>query len=157
MEKTSDVSDKLKEHLKEKILEIKTPRERRIFLRVKKEAFRESIEYVVNDLGFKHLSTITGVDVGSEIEILYHLVLNDAVVLNLGFSVPKENPTTRTITDLLPSAVLYEREVYEMLGVNFEGHPNLIPLLLPEGWPKGVYPLRKEEKFEELRKIALET
>jgi len=157
LEKTSDVSDKLKEHLKEKILEIKTPRERRIFLRVKKEAFRESIEYVVNDLGFKHLSTITGVDVGSEIEILYHLVLNDAVVLNLGFSVPKENPTTRTITDLLPSAVLYEREVYEMLGVNFEGHPNLIPLLLPEGWPKGVYPLRKEEKFEELRKIALET
>jgi membrane-bound hydrogenase subunit beta len=84
-------------------------------------------------------------------------VLNDAVILTLGFSVPKENPTTRTITDLLPSAVLYEREVYEMLGVNFEGHPNLIPLLLPEGWPKGVYPLRKEEKFEELRKIALET
>lgn len=136
---------------------MKYPRERRIFLRVKGEAFRESLEYVVNDLGFKHLSTITGVDVGTGIELLYHLVLNDAVVLTLGFSVPKEKPTTRTITDLVPSAVLYEREVHEMLGVNFEGHPNLIPLILPEGWPQDVYPLRKERQFEELRKIALET
>jgi len=157
MEKTSEISDKLKKYLKENIVEMKNPRERRIFLRVKRDAFRKSLEYVINDLGFKHLSTITGVDVGTEIELLYHMVLNDAVVLTLGFSVPKEKPTTRTITDLVPSAVLYEREIHEMLGVDFEGHPNLIPLVLPEGWPQDVYPLRKERQFEELRKIALET
>ena len=156
MEKTSEISDRLKEHLKDSIVEMKNPRERRIFLRVKKEAFRETLEYVVNDLGFKHLSAITGVDLGTEIELLYHVVLNDAVVLTLGFSVPKEKSTTRTITDLVPSAVLYEREVHELLGVGFEGHPNLIPLVLPEGWPQDVYPLRKERQFEELRKIALE-
>jgi Ni,Fe-hydrogenase III component G len=157
LEKTNEISDKLKKYLKDNIVEIKNPRERRIFLRVKREAFRESLEYVINDLGFKHLSTITGVDVGTEIELLYHMVLNDAVVLTLGFSVPKEKPITRTITDLVPSAVLYEREVHELLGVDFEGHPNLIPLVLPEGWPQDVYPLRKERQFEELRKIALET
>ena len=157
MEKTSEISDKLKKYLKDDIVEMKNPRERRIFLRVKAEAFRKSLEYVVNDLGFKHLSTISGVDLGTEIELLYHMVLNDAVVLTLGFSVPKEKPNTRTITDLVPSAVLYEREVHEMLGVYFEGHPNLIPLVLPEGWPQDVYPLRKERQFEELRKIALET
>jgi len=157
MEKTSEISDKLKKYLKDNIVEMKNPRERRIFLRVKREAFRESLEYVINDLGFKHLSTITGVDVGTGIELLYHMVLNDAVVLTLGFSVPKEKATTRTITDLVPSAVLYEREIHEMLGVDFEGHPNLIPLILPEGWPQDVYPLRKERQFEELRKIALET
>lgn len=157
MEKTSEISDKLKKYLKDNVVEMKNPRERRIFLRVKREAFRESLEYVINDLGFKHLSTVTGVDVGTGIELLYHMVLNDAVVLTLGFSVPKEKPTTRTITDLVPSAVLYEREIHEMLGVDFEGHPNLIPLVLPEGWPQDVYPLRKERQFEELRKIALET
>lgn len=156
MEKTSEISDRLKEHLKDNIVEMKNPRESRIFLRVKKEAFRETLEYVVGNLGFKHLSTITGVDLGTEIELLYHMVLNDAIVLTLGFSVPKEKPTTRTITDLVPSAVLYEREVHEMLGVDFEGHPNLIPLVLPEGWPQDVYPLRKDRQFEELRKIALE-
>lgn len=157
MEKTSEISDKLKNYLKDNVVEIKNPRERRIFLRVKREAFRETLEYLVNELGFKHLSTITGVDLGTEIELLYHMVLNDAVVLTVGFSVPKEKSTTRTITDLVPSAVLYEREVHELLGVDFEGHPNLIPLVLPEGWPKDVYPLRKERQFEELRKIALET
>jgi Ni,Fe-hydrogenase III component G len=156
LEKTSEISDRLKEHLKDNIVEMKNPRESRIFLRVKKEAFRETLEYVVGNLGFKHLSTITGVDLGTEIELLYHMVLNDAIVLTLGFSVPKEKPTTRTITDLVPSAVLYEREVHEMLGVDFEGHPNLIPLVLPEGWPQDVYPLRKDRQFEELRKIALE-
>lgn len=156
MEKTSEISDRLKEHLKDNIVEMKNPRESRIFLRVKKEAFRETLEYVVGNLGFKHLSTITGVDLGTEIELLYHMVLNDAIVLTLGFSVPKEKPTTRTITDLVPSAVLYEREVHEMLGVDFEGHPNLIPFVLPEGWPQDVYPLRKDRQFEELRKIALE-
>jgi len=157
LEKTSEISDKLKNYLKDNVVEIKNPRERRIFLRVKREAFRETLEYLVNELGFKHLSTITGVDLGTEIELLYHVVLNDAVVLTVGFSVPKEKSTTRTITDLVPSAVLYEREVHELLGVDFEGHPNLIPLVLPEGWPKDVYPLRKERQFEELRKIALET
>jgi membrane-bound hydrogenase subunit beta len=156
MEKTSEISERLKQHLKDSIVELKNPRERRIFLRVKKEAFWETLEYVVGDLEFKHLSTITGVDLGTEIELLYHMVLNDAVVLTLGFSVPKEKPTTRTITDLVPSAVLYERELHEMLGIAFEGHPNLIPLVLPEGWPKDVYPLRKECQFEQLRKIALE-
>lgn len=157
MEKTSEISDKLKKHLGDNFVEMKNPRERRIFLRVKREAFRETLEYSVNELGFKHLSTITGVDLGTEIELLYHMVLNDGIVLTLGFSVPKEKATTRTITDLVPSAVLYEREVHELLGVGFEGHPNLIPLILPEGWPKDVYPLRKERQFEELRKIALET
>jgi len=157
LEKTSEISDKLKKYLGDNVVEMKNPRERRIFLRVKREAFRETLEYLVNELGFKHLSTITGVDLGTEIELLYHMVLNDAVVLTVGFSVPKEKSTTRTITDLVPSAVLYEREVHELLGVDFEGHPNLIPLVLPEGWPKDVYPLRKERQFEELRKIALET
>lgn len=157
MEKTSNVTEKLKSTLKDRIIEIKTPRERRIFVRVKKDAFRESLEYMINDLEFKHISTITGVDLGTEIELLYHMVRDDSIVASLGFGIPKENPTTRTITDIVPSAVLYEREVHELLGVSFEGHPNLIPLVLPEGWPQDVYPLRKDRKFDELRKIALET
>jgi Ni,Fe-hydrogenase III component G len=157
LENTSEITEKLKTALKDNIIDIKNPRERRIFVRVKKEAFRESLEYVLGELGFKHLSTITGIDTGTDIELLYHMVLNDAITLTLGVSVSKEKPTIRTVTDLLPSAVLYEREIHEMLGLDIEGHPNLIPLVLPEGWPTDVYPLRKDRKFEELHKIALET
>jgi NADH-quinone oxidoreductase subunit C len=39
---------------------------------------------------------------------------------------------------------LFEREIHDMYGVNFWGHPDLSPLLLPDDWPPGVYPIRAE-------------
>ena len=39
-----------------------------------------------------------------------------------------------------------EREIHEILGINFKGHPDMRKLLLPEGWPEGVYPLRRDYK-----------
>jgi len=105
-------------------------------------------------LGFKHLSTITGVDAGKDFEILYHLAYKGAVELTLGVSVPKGEPHIPTVADLIPIALFYEREVHEFFGVIFDGHPDLSPLLLPDGWPKDVYPLRKDCTFEELKEIG---
>jgi len=147
-----EIEERLQHFLKEKVIELKVPRERRIFVRIKKESFRETVEYLVNHLGFRHLSTITGVDLGKEIELLYHLAHN-GIELSLGLSLPKHNPCISTITDLIPGAVLYEREVHDLFGVKFEGHPDLSPLLLPEEWPKEVYPLRKEHSLDELREL----
>jgi len=148
-----ETEERLHRFLKEKVIEFKVPRERRIFVRIKKESFREVVEYLVNTLAFRHLSTITGVDLGKEIELLYHLAHNGAIELSLGLSIPKDNTCISTITDLIPGAVLYEREVHDLFGVKFEGHPDLSPLLLPEGWPQGVYPLRKEHSLDELREL----
>lgn len=148
----SEIEERLHLFLKEKVIELKVPRERRIFVRIKKESFREVVEYLVNNLGFRHLSTISGVDLGKEIELLYHLSHN-GIELSLGLSLPKDNTSISTITDLIPGAVLYEREVHDLFGVNFEGHPDLSPLLLPEEWPKEVYPLRKEHSLDELREL----
>jgi len=147
-----EIEERLQHFLKEKVIELKVPRERRIFVRIKKESFREAVDYLVNQLGFRHLSTITGVDLGKEIELLYHLAHN-GIELSLGLSLPKDNTCISTITDLIPGAVLYEREVHDLLGVKFEGHPDLSPLLLPEEWPKEVYPLRKEHTLDELREL----
>ena len=90
------------------------------------------------------ISTITGVDLGNEIELNYHMICEGTVTLKI--RVPKEKPVTKTITDILPGANLYEREVFDLLGVTFEGHPNLERLLLPESWPQGDYPLRRDWK-----------
>jgi NADH-quinone oxidoreductase subunit C len=61
-------------------------------------------------------------------------------------SLPRDKPTIETIGDVRESAYLYEREVHDLLGVEFTGHPNLARFLLAEEWPEGVYPLRKEFK-----------
>jgi len=92
-----------------------------------------------NDLG--HLSTITGQDTGSEIELLYHFW--DGRGLTLKTSLPREGVHITTITDLISGASYYEREVSEMLGVTFDGHPDPRPLLLPDDWD-GEAPLRHQ-------------
>ena len=55
---------------------------------------------------------------------------------------PKEAPTLDSIVAVFPGADWHERETHEMFGVHFEGHPNLIPLLLPPEFEG--YPLRKD-------------
>lgn len=154
MEKEHEIIEKLKQSLKEDMLEARVPRDRRIFVSVKQEALKKALEFLVNDLEFKHLSTITGSDLGEELELIYHLAHKGSIELSLRLTIPESNLVVPTIIAFIPGAVLYEREVHDMLGVVFEGHPDLSPLVLPEGWPQNVYPLRKEEKFEELRKIG---
>lgn len=146
------VLEELKTRLGEAVIEGEVPRKRRVFVKVRRESFRDSVELLVKDLGFRHLSTITGIDLGDSIELIYHLAYQGSIELSLKVDLPKDDPTISTITDLIPGAVLYEREVHDLLGVVFEGHPDLSPLLLPEGWPKGVYPLRKDRSLDNIRK-----
>ena len=155
MEMENSIIKKLQDLLGEKIIEVKIQRERRIFVKVIREAFKEAVKNLVNELGFKHLSTITGVDLGENLEIIYHLS-NGSIELSLKVNLPKKEAKLPTVTDFIPGALLYEREVHDLLGVVFEGHPDLSPLLLPEKWPLGVYPLRKEETLESLRKAIAE-
>jgi len=152
MRREDKIAAEMREKLKEKIIAIEVPRERRIFAYIKTEALKESIKFL-KDMGFKHLSTITGVDMEDGIELIYHLALDGSIELSLRLKVQKDDPRVPTITDIIPGAVLYEREVHDMFGVNFEGHPDLSPLILPEKWPRNIYPLRKKYALERLRNI----
>jgi len=154
METENEIVEKIRQSLKDAVLEVSAPRKRRIFLHVETDSLVDTIKYLVNDLEFKHISTITGSDLGQEMELIYHLAYKGCVELSVRVKVPKNNPNVPTITNIIPGAVLYEREVHDVLGVTFAGHPDLSPLILPEEWPEGVYPLRKDEKFEELRRIG---
>ena len=154
MEKENEIVEKLKNFLKRNLVRTTVPKERRIFVYIKKDALRHAVKYLAKDLKFKHLSTITGVDLGGEMEVIYHLAYRGSIVLSIRVTVSEKNPSVPTITDLIPGAVLYEREVHDLFGVKFEGHPDLSPLLLPEEWPQGVYPLRKEHELEHLREMT---
>lgn len=129
------------------ILEVSVPRARRIFVRADKEYFKDVIEFLKNE-GFMHLSAITGLETNDVIELLYHLS-KEGILLTVQVKLPLNEITAPTITDIILGALLYEREIHDLFGVKFEGHPNLEPLILPEDWPKDVYPLRKSGTTKE--------
>jgi membrane-bound hydrogenase subunit beta len=102
---------------------------------------------LINEIcgGEHHVTTITGADLGGEeIELTYFSwLLPQRLRVVIKTRVPKRDSRVQSLVGMAPALILYEREVYEMLGVTFEGHPKLEKLFLPEDWPEGVYPLRR--------------
>ncbi|MEA3402783.1 MAG: NADH-quinone oxidoreductase subunit C [Armatimonadota bacterium] len=109
------------------------------------EDVRGMARFIIDTWAPVYLSTITGVDTGRQIEVLYHFVTG-GLALNVRAAVDKGVDEIDSITPLVPAAVLYEREVAEMLGVEMIGHPDPRRLVLPEDWPEGDYPLRRDER-----------
>jgi formate hydrogenlyase subunit 5 len=144
MNKFENAVDVLKNNLADAIVECRVPKPRKAYILLKPERHRDAISLLLKEVEDIELSTISGVDLGNEIELNYHMACGGTVTLKNRVS--REKPVTRTITDILPGANLYEREVFDLLGVTFEGHPNLERLMLPENWPKGDYPLRRDWK-----------
>jgi Ni,Fe-hydrogenase III large subunit/NADH:ubiquinone oxidoreductase subunit C len=142
MNKFETAVDSLKNNLADAIVELNVPRSRKAYILLKPERHRDAISLLLKQVEDTELSTISGVDLGDEIELNYHMACEGTVTLKN--RVPREKPVTQTITDIVPGANLYEREVFDLLGVVFEGHPNLKRLMLPDSWPQGDYPLRKD-------------
>ncbi len=115
---------------------------RQITVDVARTSLRKAIAFLKRE-GFAHLSTITGLEADASVELLYHFSAK-GIMLTVHVTVPLADVSIPTITDIVPGASLYEREVHDLLGVKFEGHPNLQRLILPDDWPEGDYPLRKK-------------
>ena len=137
--------------LKEKTLESKIQNENRLFIKISPKDLKEAVNQIVKDEEFTHIITITGIDIGKDVEVIYHLSLGRSI-LSLRTMVPKDNPTLSSIIDILPGASIYEKEVHDLLGVSFEGNPDLTPLLLPDKWPRDVYPLRRDWPSDRLKR-----
>ncbi len=95
-------------------------------------------------LDFNFLSMVSGVDYYQYFEVVYHLISlehNHSLTIKTR-CLGRDNPTLPSLTGLWRSADLQEREIYDLLGVSFEGHPNLERIFL---WPgfQG-HPLRKD-------------
>ncbi len=92
-------------------------------------------------------SIATGIDVREGIEMLYHLADDkNGRRISVRTMAAKPDPSMPSATPFMQAAEWIEREIHELLGVDFVGHPNLKRLLLPDDWPEGKYPLRKGEQ-----------
>jgi len=116
--------------------------ERRFFVNIERKDLKRVIRGLMRMKNYTHLSTITALDAGYNIEVIYHVAFTDALV-SVKVQVSKEDPTLPSIVEIIPGAALYEREVHDLFGIVFEGNTDLSPLLLPDDWPEDIYPLRK--------------
>ncbi|MDQ3545494.1 MAG: NADH-quinone oxidoreductase subunit C [Verrucomicrobiota bacterium] len=113
---------------------------------------REVAKFCKEELSFDYLVDISSVDnFGTEprFEVVYELYsMTMAIHLRLKLRVSEEDPTVDTVSDVWPTADWHEREIWDMMGLRFNNHPDLRRILMWEGYP--YFPLRKEFPLEGL-------
>ncbi len=125
-------------------------------LHVDRKRCHEVLSYLKNVATprFQRLEDITAVDESArrrredfpDFTLVYHLLSFDtASRIRVKTGLPATDPTHQSICDLWPSANWYEREVYDMFGIRFAGHPNLQRLIMPHDWQGR--PLLKSHAF----------
>ena len=122
------------------------PLPNRLYVTVDRTDAQELARILFEESGAR-FATATGSDVGEELEVVYHFEY-DAVglVLNMRVRAPKGDPVLPSVAAIVPPAEWIEREINDLLGLVFEGHPDPRRLILADDWPEGVYPLRKDQR-----------
>ena len=119
-------------------------------LRVRADEWRATAERLRAD-GFDFLQNLTAVDwiKQDRIELVYHLwsyARRQERVVKI--DLPRAQPEAPSVADVWRAADWYEREQFDLFGVEFTGHPDLRRILMPDDWPG--YPMRKDYKEAEI-------
>ena len=113
---------------------------------------REIAKFCRDELSFDYLIDITSIDISGEeprFEIVYELYsMSLGAHLRLKLRVSEAAGSVDTVSDIWPTANWHEREIYDMMGIKFDGHPDLRRILMWDGYP--FFPLRKEFPLEGL-------
>ncbi len=121
-----------------------------VWLTIEKEGLRPFVRELCILHPAPHFVVISGYQVGSSIELIYHFSLNYAkqfseLAVNVKIVLSSEKPAIPTITDFILGALVSERETQEMLGVKVEGIPDGRRLFLPKNFPKKKFPWRRDK------------
>jgi NADH-quinone oxidoreductase subunit C len=126
-----------------------------VTLYIRPAQFLRTCEFLRDEPGlkFSFLADVTALDLYPQeprFEVVYHLLsIETTQRLRLKVRVEGENPRFVTAVSVWPAANAFEREVFDLFGITFEGHPFLRRLLLPEEWEG--HPLRKDYPTEGYR------
>ena len=122
---------------------VEAPKPNRIYMEIPRERLLEAVQILKDEFDGYHITTITVLDSGDKFEVLYHIVASDRLT-TLRVFLPKSDPSVDTLTGILPGAILYERELHDIMGINVRNHPDMRVLLLPDSWGDKGFPLRKD-------------
>jgi membrane-bound hydrogenase subunit beta len=121
-----------------------------LWLTIERDILKAIVKRIA-ELQYPHLSVISGWDAKDWVELLYHFQLNwgmpgKELSLTLKIKLPKDSLWIDSLCDLIPGAQITEREKQEMLGVKVRRIPDPRRFFLPDDFPEGIYPWRKDEK-----------
>ena len=119
-------------------------RGRRYYTYCTRKSLKKILNRLIEDFDAYRINSITGFDCGNTIEVAYNVSVKDKLI-TIKVPVPKAKPEIETITNMFPSAILFERELMEMFGVKVLNHPTGGRLFLPDDFPDE-HPLLKDFK-----------
>lgn len=141
-----EVLGDLRKKFKDDIVEILDKRSKKVYIEIKQESLVKVASYIFKDLKAR-FNTASGVDLRYHMEILYHFLIEDInLLISLRVKLQKPKLEIDSLSPIFEGANWIEREMHEILGIKFKGHPGLRKLLLPDDWPDGIYPLRRDYK-----------
>lgn len=148
--KAQEILNRLKAEFGEDILSLTEEGISDAFITVKSENILDIMLFLRDetDLLFNYLSCLSGVDTKDNLQVVYNLYsVNHKHEIVIKVDLPKDNPKLHTVEKVWLSADWHERETFDMYGIVFEGHHNLIRILSPYDWEG--HPLRKDYKEPE--------
>jgi len=125
------------------VLEVEEQNPQRGWVRVDPARVRESARILFGEQRAR-LATVSGLEVRDGIDILYHWALDaDGYIVTVKALAARPSLAIDSVGQDLPACNWIEREMHDLLGAEFRGHPDMRRLLLADDWPEGVHPLRR--------------
>ncbi|MEO0077897.1 MAG: NADH-quinone oxidoreductase subunit C [candidate division WOR-3 bacterium] len=118
---------------------------RRLYLKIPREKITAAAKFLHRELGMR-LAICTAVDTRDGFEVLYHFSEDKTgTMYTVKVLCPKDDPRVESQGAWFPAADWIEREMHELFGIEFPGHPNMKPLLTSDtDWDPDKHPLRRD-------------
>jgi len=149
-----ELLDKISQ-IRDKLIDIEEASNKRIYLSLEPENIVETCRFLFEEVPCRFV-IVTGIDSDDCFEMLYHFAYDKTghFVTAKAFVRDRENPSVESITPFILGAEWIEREIHDILGIEFRNHPNMKRLILADDWPEGVYPMRKDAKNVRLKEAS---
>lgn len=144
-----EIQEELKEEFGDRV-KVEKASPKRIYLRADPEDLLSVAEFLFDEKGGR-LATVSSVDSLDHFELLYHFCFDgEGFVVTLKISVEEEELSVQSLGKSIPATMWIEREIHDLMGIDFPGHPGLKRLLKSKSTPGSAHPLKKDFDPEEM-------
>jgi Ni,Fe-hydrogenase III large subunit/Ni,Fe-hydrogenase III component G len=148
-----EIFENFKSRFGPSILRADLPGDARIYVYVEPSAIRPVCQHIFRELDARYVISIGTDDrpFSGTFLVAHNFAFDkDHVLCSVLTQLPAEDPKIPSISDIVPAASWAEREMRDLVGIEPVGHQYLKRLVLPDGWPDGVHPLRKDMAWDEV-------